>query len=177
MEFKKIFQNLFKKEFTLETVYKNRKAFEKACKKANACETEYKKLISAKTNKEFLDVIYRNFTWVYERVSRFGFKYYDAIIILGNGLIMVKLNGKYGFIDKQGKEICEPKYDYVDDFNNGFAYIRLNGKYGFINEQGKEICEPKYDYVGYFKSGFAEVRLNDKYGFIDTYGNYFTFMP
>jgi hypothetical protein len=30
---------------------------------------------------------------------------------VGEGLAKVKLNGKWGFIDKTGKEIVPPKYD------------------------------------------------------------------
>jgi nickel-dependent lactate racemase len=44
----------------------------------------------------------------------------------------VKLNGKYGFIDKTGKEIVPPKYDDAWDFQEGLARVKLNEKDFYI---------------------------------------------
>ena len=52
------------------------------------------------------------------------------------------MNGRHGFIDKTGKEIVEPKYDYVYDFEEGFAKVELNGKHGFVDKTGKEVIPP-----------------------------------
>ena len=39
------------------------------------------------------------------------------------GTAYVKQNGKYGFIDKRGKYLINPAYDYVRMFSNGVAQI------------------------------------------------------
>ena len=44
----------------------------------------------------------------------------------------MKLNGKWGFIDKTGKEIVTPKYDDAKDFKEGLAWVELNGKGFYI---------------------------------------------
>jgi len=99
----------------------------------------------------------------YDRVEPFN----------GVGLAEVRLNGKCGFVDKTGKEVVPPKYDYVGDFHGGPAEVELGGKWGFIDEQGKELVSPKYDYVDNFyeiigaDGGFAKVWLDDKVGLID----------
>ena len=60
---------------------------------------------------------------------------------------MVKLNGKYGFIDKEGKEIIPLKYDEVREFREGLATVELNKKWGFVDKEGKEVISLKYDCV------------------------------
>ena len=48
-------------------------------------------------------------------------------------LVRVRLNKKYGFINKSGKETIECKYDYVSDFHEGVAAVQLNGKWFYID--------------------------------------------
>ena len=48
-------------------------------------------------------------------------------------------NGKYGFIDKVGKEIIPFKYDWVSCFSNGKAKVELNGEHFFIDKNGNKI--------------------------------------
>jgi hypothetical protein len=86
------------------------------------------------------------------------------------GLARVKLNGKYGYIDKTGKEVIPCKYDNAENFSEGLAIVMLNDKYGFIDKTGKEVTPLKYDNAGRFSEGLALVRLNDKYGYIDKTG-------
>ena len=82
----------------------------------------------------------------------------------------VVLNGKWGFIDETGREICPCKYDWVYDFCEGLAKVKLNGKWGFIDTSGREICPIKYDGIGYFYKELSVVKLNNKWGCIDTTG-------
>ena len=55
------------------------------------------------------------------------------------GFSIVSFNEKEGFIDGTGKEICEIKYDHVNNFHNHRAHVELNGRLLYINEQGEEI--------------------------------------
>ena len=82
----------------------------------------------------------------------------------------VYLNGKWGFIDETGREICPCKYDWIYDFCEGLAKVKLNGKWGFIDTSGREICPIKYDGIGYFYEELAPIILNSKWGFIDVTG-------
>ena len=50
-------------------------------------------------------------------------KAYDCVGFFFERRAKVKLNGKYGFIDTSGREICEIQYDYVEDFHSGIAYM------------------------------------------------------
>ena len=96
-----------------------------------------------------------------------------------DNLAYFKKNGKYGYIDRTGKEIIPPKYDDAGNFsNNGLASVKLNGKCGYIDKTGKEVIPLKYDddsfsknYFGDdFRNGVEQVKLNGKYGYIDKNG-------
>ena len=76
-------------------------------------------------------------------------------------------NGKWGFIDTQGKKIVGTTYDMVTELNKyGFAGIRKEGKWGVINKEGKVIIEPTYE-VEWDEPEFIGkyIKLNFGYGF------------
>lgn len=97
-------------------------------------------------------------------------KEYDDINNFSEGFAKVKVNGKYGFIDKTGKEIIPTKYDWAGDFNEGLARVALDDKAGYIDKKGKVAIPLKYEWAGDFSEGFARVVLNDKFGYIDETG-------
>ncbi|MDR1169919.1 MAG: SUMF1/EgtB/PvdO family nonheme iron enzyme [Prevotellaceae bacterium] len=80
-------------------------------------------------------------------------------------------SGKYGFIDRTGREVVPCKYDYVWHFNERLAPVKLNGKWGYIDMTGNEVIPLKYDYAKYFNRGLAAVQLNGKEMHIDKQGN------
>ncbi|WP_392420193.1 WG repeat-containing protein [Capnocytophaga canis] len=82
----------------------------------------------------------------------------------------VELNGKWGFFDKDGREVIPLKYDGAESFSEGLARVKLNGKYGFVDKDGREVIPLKYDYAWSFSEGLAYVELNGKYGFVDKDG-------
>jgi hypothetical protein len=84
---------------------------------------------------------------------------------------LVQLNGKWGYIDKSGKIVIAPQYDYAFDFRGDLTAVKMNGKWGFIDKTGKMVIAPQFDKTGGFtKKGFALVKMNDKWGFIDKTG-------
>ncbi|CAL2105653.1 hypothetical protein T190115A13A_170076 [Tenacibaculum sp. 190524A02b] len=88
-----------------------------------------------------------------------------------DGLALVSKNGKYGFIDKKGKEVIPLKYNYALPFHNGLSAVTLNRKTGYINKKN-EIIVPLVLERGYsFHKGGAIIKKNGKHGFINTKGN------
>ena len=67
------------------------------------------------------------------------FTRYDFAGDFSEGFAEVKLNGKYGFIDKTGREVIPCKYEAAGEFSEGLAAVKLNGKYGFIDKKGKPL--------------------------------------
>jgi hypothetical protein len=100
-----------------------------------------------------------------------------SYVSFDEGYYYVKLNGKWGVIDKQGNEIVPPKYDNVGIFpfskDYNYVVVELNEKYGVFDRQGKEVVAPKYDEIlddELEKFGYASVTLNSKMGVIDKQG-------
>ena len=95
----------------------------------------------------------------------------DTAWDFSGGFARIILNGKYGYIDKTGKEICPIKYDYAYGFSGGLAQVELNGKCGVINSQGKEIIPLIFDGIEFLSSAIRVV-LNYQFGVINYSGEY-----
>ena len=88
-------------------------------------------------------------------------------------LIPVLSDGKWGYIDKEGKIQINPQFSQAGVFVDGLALVRnSDNKYGYIGEDGKYIINPAYFQASYFINGLAcVVSENGKPQFIDKKGN------
>lgn len=93
-----------------------------------------------------------------------------------NGLIKVRLDGKYGFINKDGEEIIPCKYEDADNFPDGLVKVKSAEGWGFVNENGEEIIPCKYEKANgfLFVANTAEVKLNGEWINIDKTGKQVT---
>lgn len=99
-----------------------------------------------------------------------GYRYYklngdekkESEILTQNNLFLSKQNGKYGFVDKDGKVVVDYIYDDAREQNNfGYIAIKKNGLWGSLDKKGNVICEPKYnldenlliDFIGEYHLG------------------------
>jgi hypothetical protein len=73
----------------------------------------------------------------------------DLEDLLREGLIAVKSDGKFGFVDKNGKVVISPRYEEVMPFVRGISAVKRDGKWGFVDKMGKEIVPPTYESAGY----------------------------
>jgi hypothetical protein len=101
------------------------------------------------------------------------FKYDYATHIYDEGLALVVLNCKYGYINKTGREVISLKYDGALPFVGGIAAVCLKGKWGFIDPSGKEVIPFKYDDAQHNNLGYKEciVKSNNKWGAINRVGD------
>ncbi len=74
-------------------------------------------------------------------------KIYRDVGPFHNGRARVAYKGKYGFVDRKGREVIKCKYDAVYDFEQTRTEVRLNNKVGVIDTNGKEIIPCQYDYI------------------------------
>ncbi len=81
------------------------------------------------------------------------------------------INGRWGYIDTNGKVIIPAKHSDVGPFQEGLAYVKGIKGYGFINKNATIIIPPFYDTVSNFQNGLAVVIKDGKYGAIDQSGN------
>ena len=91
-----------------------------------------------------------------------------------NGLVKVKLDGKYGFINKDGEEIIPCKYEDADAFSDGLAKVKSAEGWGFVNEDGEEIIPCKYEDADAFSGGLARVKSAEGWGFVNEDGEEIT---
>ena len=96
--------------------------------------------------------------------------YEDLKINETSGLIGVGLNNKYGFIDRNGKQVTDIKYDYVAISSEGLYLVYADKKYGYLDGKGKEVIPLIYDNASVFSEGLARVKRQNKYGIIDKTG-------
>ena len=96
---------------------------------------------------------------------------YDHLAEFSNGLALVALNDKCGFIDKTGTVIIPLTYDYDwfcnGRFSDGLTAVSLNSKWGFIDAHNQTIIPFIYDLVGEFNGGIANVQLGKKWGYVN----------
>jgi hypothetical protein len=84
--------------------------------------------------------------------------------------------GLCGLVDRNGKVLLAPQFDWVDHFYEERALVRLRGRYGFVDTSGRIVAEPRYELASRFKGNYAQVVLDDKMGLIDREGK-FVFEP
>ena len=108
--------------------------------------------------------------------GKWGYKQFDKWVIgprydqagpFREGLALVQLYGKWGFINKTGESVIPFRFEKAISFSEGLAAVQLNGKWGFIDPSGILVIPYKYSEVTGFKDGLATVVIENKVGFID----------
>ncbi|KXX69985.1 hypothetical protein AVL50_14000 [Flammeovirga sp. SJP92] len=83
------------------------------------------------------------------------------------GYSIVKKNGYFGAIDKQGKIVIPITYDGISLCEKGWFKVKkgsgISGKWGVVNTSGKTVLECKYQEIQLDKKG-ANVKLNGAWG-------------
>jgi hypothetical protein len=87
------------------------------------------------------------------------------------GFFGMKKNGRYGFVDKDGKLRIANRYDSIGGFHEGLAAVKLIGKWGFVDVNDRVVINPNYDNASLFNQGTTVVSRNRKFGVIDKKGN------
>jgi hypothetical protein len=86
------------------------------------------------------------------------------------GFARVSLNGKFGYINRHGKDIVSPKYTQAFHFHNGLARVEMDRRVGFVDSTGREVLPTNYFFGTDFKKGIAIVSSTGGYGCIDKKG-------
>jgi hypothetical protein len=87
-------------------------------------------------------------------------------------------DGKYGLIDRNGKEILPVEYNEIlvpdkDAYYNylNYYYVRKDGKEWLVDKTGKQITDSRYDSLSSFRNGFAAATVENGIAyFIDRTG-------
>lgn len=92
---------------------------------------------------------------------------YEEARDFSEGLGLVKVNGKWGYINKNGVYEIEPQYINADPFSEGLACVERDGQYGYINSKNEIMIEFQYNFAASFSEGLAHVMIDRKWGYID----------
>lgn len=84
-------------------------------------------------------------------------------------------DGKWGFIDENGKLVIDYQYDFAGSFVDGLAGVVKDGNIGYINKNNEFVIEAKYPYkdntaVRDYSCGLVRGYDTDKNTFFDTEG-------
>lgn len=70
--------------------------------------------------------------------------------VFGDGMGLVKENGKAGFINEAGDVVIPFQYDDAYAFTADAALIQVDGKWGMIDKAGNELIAPQYALLSAF---------------------------
>lgn len=96
---------------------------------------------------------------------------YDDIGELGEGLVSVKKDGKWGYLNQSGEIVIPLIYEYAHTFKNGYAPIMIHNTFKNIDKYGNIVQLTEFE-NGEPSEGLAFKMENRKIGFIDKQGNY-----
>ncbi len=89
-------------------------------------------------------------------------------------LFPVQKDGKWGYIDRDGRNVIAPKFERAERFSEGLAAVVLEGRHGYIDAAGAMAVLPEQEPAGpvhrRFRDGLAAVRSKSGIGFIDRSG-------
>ncbi|MBQ8802271.1 MAG: WG repeat-containing protein [Tyzzerella sp.] len=72
---------------------------------------------------------------------------------MSDGWIAYEKDGKWGYVNTEGKVVIEPQYEEAKSFSYGLAAVCKDGKWGFINTSGEVVIEYQFAGADYFNAG------------------------
>lgn len=111
----------------------------------------------------------------FENITGFD---YDEILVDSNGfcslfnIIIVRQGEKFVFLNHEGKEVSEQKFDgaQMPASNDGYIAVKIADKWGFANQNGGIVIEPKFQAAKSFSLGLAPYSENDRWGYVNVNG-------
>ncbi len=83
------------------------------------------------------------------------------------GLAAVKINGKYGYIDKGENVIIDPIYDDAFGFSEGLAVVKSGDYYSFIDHKGNIISKDRFEDANSFSDGLAGIVIRGEVKYVN----------
>lgn len=103
-----------------------------------------------------------------EDIKRHSFIDKNCNIIISNieeardfhdGRAAIKVNGQWGFINKEGKITVSCVYNAVSDYSEGLAAVQCDdGLWKYVAKDGYEFIQDKFSFAGDFHDGLALVK-------------------
>lgn len=88
---------------------------------------------------------------------------FDKAYDFCNGMAMVIIGGKYGFISSTNPNEMAIPCIFDDAYNFGhlhpYAIVKYKGKYGMIDKKGNYVIEPKFDSYSDYTSNIPNTKI------------------
>ncbi len=97
---------------------------------------------------------------------------FEAIGKLGEGLVPVNQNGRWGYANDRGEIIIPFDYAGAKAFSEQKAAVRAANGWTYINQQGERSHPTTFTDIGGFSEGLAWALTGQLAGYIDTSGQY-----
>ncbi len=72
-------------------------------------------------------------------------KKYSSVGEFFFGVALVEKDGKFGYLNLDGKEITPIEWDEAESFEEGFGRVRKGKYWGLMDVSGKMVLKPEYD--------------------------------
>lgn len=82
------------------------------------------------------------------------------------GLLPVKMDDKYGYINHLGTPVTQYVFDKAQPFSEGLAAVKMDEQWGYILPDGKWYITPRFNQAMAFRQGIAPVKLVSGWGYI-----------
>jgi hypothetical protein len=97
----------------------------------------------------------------------------QEIAMLNAQLFPFVHNGKWGFMNHEGKVMIQAKFDFVEAFSQGRAAAGMNDLYGFIDPMGAWVIQPQFSDVLPFRFNLSVVfNQNKEAGLMNLFGEW-----
>ena len=94
----------------------------------------------------------------------------ETLSFCSDGMLAVRKNYKWGYVNSKGDEIVTPKYDTCTAFKYGYGRVKLNSKWGIVDRSGTEIFAPKYANILPGENGYFIFYDTNGWGMMDKNG-------
>mgnify|MGYP006284833129 CR=1 FL=1 len=98
--------------------------------------------------------------------------YYEKASEFTHGVAVVRINNKWGVINRRGIALIPPKYSKISSFQDGYARVKVEGFSGLTNAQGQPIVSPDFESISYAGDGVFRVEQGDKVGYFNQQGDW-----
>lgn len=85
-------------------------------------------------------------------------------------LFPIRVGGAFGFIDRAGKVVIEPRFARVGDFQDGLCLAWIGAEAGYIDTRGEFVIPPQFTTAGDFHEDRALVSKDGRYRVINRRG-------
>ena len=84
----------------------------------------------------------------------------------------IKLENRWGLINRRGLELTLPKFHKIEKFENGHAIVEIRQMSGIAGLEGEILVPPEYEYIRYVGGDLFRIEQDNKVGYMNIEGKW-----